>query len=67
MKDVKVHCAGQTHKKHAQASKSNTLLLDLFAASTADTVTRAEVMATNFLIQHNLPSWPHVPGNVSRQ
>ena len=55
LKDVKVHCAGQTHRKNAQTSKGNTSLLDLFAASTADTVTRAEVMATNFLIQHNLP------------
>ena len=48
IKDVKVHCAGQTHKNNAQASKSNTSLLDLFAASSADTVTRAEVIATNF-------------------
>ncbi len=54
IKDVKVHCAGQTHKNNAQASKSNTSLLDLFAASSADAVTRAEVIATNFLIQHNL-------------
>ena len=55
IKDVKVHCAGQLHKKHVQSSKSNKSVLDLFVTSTADTVTRAEVMATNFLIQHNLP------------
>ena len=30
-------------------------MLDLFEVSKAGTVARAEVMATNFLIQHNLP------------
>ena len=55
IKDVKVHCSGQLHKKHVQSSSGNKSLLDLFEVSKADTVTRAEVMATNFLIQHNLP------------
>ena len=55
IKDVKVHCAGQQHKKHAQSSSGNKSLLDLFEVSKADTVTRTEVMATNFLIEHNLP------------
>ena len=55
IKDVKVHCSGQLHKKHVQSSNGNKALLDLFEVSKAGAVARAEVMATNFLIQHNLP------------
>ena len=58
LKDVKVHCERVTHKKRVDAAKKTQSIAQLIATgtdSTSKNVIKAEVMVTNFLVQHNLP------------
>ena len=56
LKDVKDHCITATHKKLLESTKSQPSVSKLFQElSTSEDVMRAEVMVTNFLVQHNLP------------
>ena len=56
LKDVKDHCATETHNKLFKVTKLQPSISQLLCDSSAsEDVIRAEVMVTNFLIQHNLP------------
>ena len=57
MGDVQVHCSGRAHKTNVKSWNKQTTLSfsnnqDL---SFQNKVTRAEVMVSNFIVQHNLP------------
>ena len=54
--DVKNHCSTVTHKKYEKQAKSQPSVSHLLKSQEPkDSVTRAEVIMTNFLVQHNLP------------
>ena len=58
--DVKVHCGRDAHKKNLATLKKQKTLHCFAPNRNEDTtfsrkVTKAEVMVTNFLVQHNLP------------
>jgi hypothetical protein len=54
--DVKNHCGTESHKKREKQMKSQPSVSQLFhSQEPKDAVTKAEVIVTNFLIQHNLP------------
>lgn len=56
LKDVKDHCTTETHKQRVQTTNSQPPISHfLNSAAQSMNVSRAEVMVTNFLIQHNLP------------
>jgi len=56
LKDVKDHCATDTHKRLFRTVTSQPSVSKLFQeSSTSEDVIKAEVMVTNFLVQHNLP------------
>ena len=57
--DVKDHCDTESHKTREKQAKSQASVSQLFQprahSSAASKVTKAEVLMTNFLVQHNLP------------
>ena len=54
--DVKNHCSTATHKRYEKQAKSQPSVSHLLKSQEPkDSVTRAEVIITNFLVQHNLP------------
>ena len=54
--DFKAHCKTEAHKKWEKQSKLQPSISGLFQSlGSKDSTTRAEVIVTNFLIQHNLP------------
>ena len=56
IKDVKDHCETESHKKREKEIKTQPSISQLFLSQEKkDSVTRAEVIMTNFLVQHNLP------------
>lgn len=56
LKDIKDHCSRGTHKaKVVETNKSHTILQFFTTPNTSRDAIKAEVMVTNFLIQHNLP------------
>ena len=56
IKDVKDHCETKLHKKREKEIKTQLSISQLFQLQEKkDSVTRAEVVTTNFLVQHNLP------------
>ena len=57
MRNIKVHCNCDSHKKNVTAANKNSNISQFFTTSdeTSKQVTKAEVMVTNFLVQHNLP------------
>ena len=59
LKNVKEHCNKPSHKQADASCKKQTHLLSLYRGDTEDVfrnkVLNAEVMVTNFIVQHNLP------------
>ncbi|XP_066020951.1 uncharacterized protein [Pocillopora verrucosa] len=58
LKDVKDHCNTESHKLSTKAAKNQPSVAGMFGSGGSviqSAVTRAEVLTTNFLIQHNLP------------
>ncbi|XP_068677860.1 uncharacterized protein [Montipora foliosa] len=58
LKDVKDHCSTESHKNLTKAAKTQPSVANMFGSGDStkqSAVTRAEVLTTNFLIQHNLP------------
>ena len=57
LKDVKDHCSTELHKRLTKAAKTQPSVAQVFGSvnSAKQSLTRAEVLTTNFLIQHNLP------------
>ena len=58
LKDIKDHCSGESHKMLTKAAKTQPSVANMFGSGDSakqSAVTRAEVLTTNFLIQHNLP------------
>ena len=54
--DLKDHCGTESHKTREKQAKSQPSISQLFESKgSSASVTRAEVVVTNFLIQHNLP------------
>jgi hypothetical protein len=57
--DVKDHCDTESHKTRKKQAKPQASVSQLFQSrahsSAASKVTKAEVLMTNFLVQHNLP------------
>ena len=54
--DVKNHCSTATHKRYEKQAKSQPSVSHLLKSEEPkDSVTRAEVIMTNFMVQHNLP------------
>ena len=55
--DVQVHCSGSAHKTNVKSWNKQTTLsfLNNQDLSFQNKVTRAEVMVSNFIVQHNLP------------
>ena len=54
LRDIKVHCNCDSHKRNVTAAKKSNIS-QFFTKSdeTSKQVTKAEVMVTNFLVQHN--------------
>ena len=59
LRDVKIHCERDIHKKNVKGFKEQTSMTSFLRgqgeSSTENKTTKAEVMVTNFLVQHNLP------------
>ena len=54
--DIKKHCDCDSHKRNVtEANKNNISRFFTNSNETSKAVTKAEVMVTNFLVQHNLP------------
>ena len=54
--DIKKHCDCDSHKRNVtEANKNNISQFFTNSNETSKAVTKAEVMVTNFLVQHNLP------------
>ena len=57
MKDVKDHCNKETHKANVNASKTQSSMTSFIKSNDSNLdkqVLNAEVMVTNFLVQHNI-------------
>lgn len=58
MCDIRRHVNTEGHKGNAETLGSNKRISDIFVKSNSDLdakVTKAEVMFTNFIVEHNLP------------
>ena len=58
LKDVKDHCNTELYKRLTKAAKTQPSVAEMFDSGNSakqSAVTRAEILTTNFLIQHNLP------------
>ena len=57
LRDITVHCNRDSHKKNVTAANKISNISQFFTTSdeTSKQVTKAKVMVTNFLVQHNLP------------
>ena len=58
LKDIKDHCLRETHKRRVHETNKSRPISQFFLSSNSSTnrdSIKAEVMVTNFLIQHNLP------------
>ena len=55
--DIKQHAVGQNHKKSLGSTQFNKKVTSFFGQlkDSTDAVTRAEVIFTNFLTEHNIP------------
>lgn len=56
MYDVKKHIATDSHTSKNRALEQNHTISSMFVSSSfADSVTNAELLFTNFLVEHNIP------------